>query len=482
MRTRSSIATSRMSVAGVSTSDFCTTLGAGTVCMLRSVSDEPNAPATRGKRFMKLASMTASVAANYAASRVKSAFKSAEEAAVERARSYKESGERIAETLGELKGAAMKLGQMASIQADFLPKEISGALLRLQREAPPMPYEVIAQQIERELGSIPESLFSRFDPKPFAAASIGQVHRARTDDGREVVVKVQYPGVDTSVDSDLAHLKLALKASGLVRTSKKNLDALFGEIRARLHEELDYCNEADNVRLFRKLHAGHDFIVIPEVVGERSSQRVLTLTYEPGDDINHLDQEGYSQEVRNEIAKNLFLITVHQLFVFRALHADPNPANFAFRKDGRVVMYDFGCVKKVKPEIAEAYARTLLAAIAEDYDGVEKGMLELGARRPEGPPIEPEYYARWREILIRPFLGEFDYGASTIHDDVKAMIPSLLKRVSSLQAPVEAVFVDRVVGGHYGNLRKIRARGRFLDLVMSYVKTAAQASPQPREA
>jgi predicted unusual protein kinase regulating ubiquinone biosynthesis (AarF/ABC1/UbiB family) len=108
--------------------------------MLQLVSDEPKTPATRGKRFMKLASMTASVAANYAATRMKSAFKSAEEAALERAKSYAESGERIAETLGELKGAAMKLGQMASIQADFLPKEISGALRRLQREAPPMPY------------------------------------------------------------------------------------------------------------------------------------------------------------------------------------------------------------------------------------------------------------------------------------------------------------------------------------------------------
>jgi predicted unusual protein kinase regulating ubiquinone biosynthesis (AarF/ABC1/UbiB family) len=426
---------------------------------------------------MKLASMTASVAASYAASRVKSAFKSAEDAARDRASSYRESGERIAETLGELKGAAMKLGQMASIQADFLPKEISGALRKLQREAPPMSYEVIAEQIERELGSIPESLFSRFDPEPFAAASIGQVHRARTDDGREVVVKVQYPGVDASVDSDLMHLKLALKASGLVRTTKKNLDELFQEIRARLHEELDYCNEADNVRLFRKLHANHDFVIIPEVVGERSSQRVLTLTYEPGDDMEHLDREQYSDEIRTRIGTNLFQITMHQIFQFHALHADPNPANFAFRPDGRVVMYDFGCVKKIKPEIAQAYARTLLAAIAEDYEGVERGMLELGARRPEGPPIDPEYYARWRGILIQPFLGEFDYASSTIHEEVKTMIPGLIKRLNSLQAPVEVVFVDRVVGGHYGNLRKIRAKGRFIDLVMPFVERAAAASP-----
>jgi predicted unusual protein kinase regulating ubiquinone biosynthesis (AarF/ABC1/UbiB family) len=438
-------------------------------------------PATKGKRFVKLASMTASVAANYAAARVKSAFKSAEEAALEKARSYKESGERIATTLGELKGAAMKLGQMASIQADFLPKEISQALATLQKKAPPMPYELIAEQIERELGSIPERLFSRFDREPFASASIGQVHRATTDDGREVVVKVQYPGVDRSVDSDLVHLKVALKASGLVRMSRKNLDAVFGEIRARLHEELDYTNEADNVRLFRRFHADHAFIVVPDVVGERSSQRVLTLTYEGGDDIGSLDRLDYGQDARNTIGRNLFLITLEQLFRLRALHADPNPANFAFRRDGTVVLYDFGCVKKIKPEIAEAYGRTIRLALEEDFDGVERGLVELGARRPDGPPVEEAYYREWWNAIIAPFLGsgDFDYASSTIHDDVKRLIPGLLLRLGSFQAPVEVIFIDRVVGGHYGNLRKIRARGRFIDLVRSYISETVAPSPPP---
>lgn len=418
---------------------------------------------------MKLASMTASVATKYATTRVKSAFKSAEDAAVDRARSYKESGERIAETLGELKGAAMKLGQMASIQADFLPKEISGALKGLQREAPPMPYEVIAEQIEKELGSIPESLYSRFDPEPFAAASIGQVHRARTDDGREVVVKVQYPGVDSSVDSDLMHLRIALKAGGFVRTNKKNLDAVFSEIRERLHEELDYTHEADNLRLFRDFHKDHDFVVVPDIVGERSSQRVLTLTYEPGTDINDLDAENFDQETRNRLGYNLFQITLNQIFKLSALHADPNPANFSFRKDGRVVMYDFGCVKRIKPEIHEAYGRTIRAALSEDYDAVEQGLRDLGARRLEGPEVEYDYYRAWREVLITPFLGEFDYGRSDVHDRVKVMIPGVFKRLSSFQAPVEVLFIDRVVGGHYGNLRKIRASGRFIDLVETFL-------------
>ncbi|MFO0636951.1 MAG: AarF/UbiB family protein [Nannocystaceae bacterium] len=158
-------------------------------------------PATKGRRLLRLASMTAQVAGGYAKSRIKAVFQSPEAAARDRAETARSSGELIAKTLGELKGAVMKVGQMASIAKDILPRELAEALATLQREAPPMPYEVIEEQIERELGSSPATLFRRFDKTPFAAASIGQVHRATTDDGREVVVKVQYPGVDEAVDS-----------------------------------------------------------------------------------------------------------------------------------------------------------------------------------------------------------------------------------------------------------------------------------------
>ena len=134
---------------------------------------------------MKLAGMTASVAGNYARSRLKTALSGEDAAEEERQRYHREAGDRIARTLGELKGAVMKVGQMASIASDVLPRELSDALSSLQKEAPPMAYEVIASQIEKELGSPPEALFDRFDKEPFAAASIGQVHRARVDDGRE---------------------------------------------------------------------------------------------------------------------------------------------------------------------------------------------------------------------------------------------------------------------------------------------------------
>jgi predicted unusual protein kinase regulating ubiquinone biosynthesis (AarF/ABC1/UbiB family) len=423
-------------------------------------------PATKGKRLLRLAGMTARVATGYTASRVKAVFQSKEAAERDRIRTHEQAGELIAQTLGELKGAVMKVGQMASIAGDLLPKELSEALGALQREAPPMDFAVIAEQIERELGASPPSLFQQFETKPFASASIGQVHRARTDDGRDVVVKVQYPGVDAAVDSDLAHLKLALRASGLVKVKRKVLDAVFGELRARLHEELDYCNEADNVRLFGDYYRGHPKVVVPQVVGERSSQRVLTLTYEPGRHITELDE--FPQALRNAIGEALFRVLADQIFNLKILHADPNPGNFAFREDGSVVLYDFGCVKRLDPTIIAAYRDTIRAGFAEDYAGVEDGLVRLGARNLEGPQVPLDYYKPWRDIFMRPLLGEepYDFGSSQLQHEAIKLVPGFLtKYLGSFQPPVELVFLDRVVLGHYGNLRKLGARGQFRRLL-----------------
>ncbi len=428
-------------------------------------------PVTRGRRFLRLAGMTASVAGQYAKSRIKSVFQSPEDAAAERAAVNELNGELIAKTLGELKGAVMKVGQMASIASDILPRELAEPLKALQKQAPPMAFEVIAEQIESELGAPPETLFQRFEREPFASASIGQVHRATTDDGREVVVKVQYPGVDGAVDSDLAHLKLVLRAGGLMKVKKQDMDAVFREVRARLMEELDYCNEADNVRLFREYHQKHEFVVVPEVVGERSAQRVLTLTFEPGDSLDELDARGYSQETRDTIGQHLFSMMAEQLFDFRCIHADPNPGNLAIRPDGTIVLYDFGCIKKIPREVIDAYKTTIRAGLAEDYPGVERGLRALGVRRLDGPPVPYQFYKRWRDAFAEPFLGDevFDYGSATIHDDVMKLVPDSLKLLDSFQPPPELVFIDRMIVGHYGNLRTIKARGRFLDTLRPYL-------------
>lgn len=428
-------------------------------------------PATKSKRFFKLAGMTASVMGDYAKTQIKSLFLSEEEAEKQQKESHSRSGSRIAETLGELKGAVMKVGQMATLAQDILPKELASALTSLQKEAPPMAYSVIAEQIEAELGAPPEALFRYFSKEPFASASIGQVHRAVTDDGREVIVKVQYPGVDGAVDSDLAHLKVALRASGIVKMSKEEMNRVFGEIRDRLVEELDYCIEADNVRLFREHHKDDEYVVVPDVIGERSSQRVLTLTYEPGDHLNQLQSLGYSQELRNTLGLNLFRIFLSQILDLRVVHADPNPANMAFRPDGTIVLYDFGCVKRLPDHFIQAYRDIIHAALVEDYVDVERCLNELSILREGGPAIEHSYYKEWRDVILLPYTAapEFDYGNTNIHEEIVKRIPGVLKRMDSFQSSPDMIFVNRVVGGHYGTLRHLKSKGPFLDLVKAKV-------------
>jgi predicted unusual protein kinase regulating ubiquinone biosynthesis (AarF/ABC1/UbiB family) len=427
-------------------------------------------PATGGNRFLKLAGMTASVAGRYAGSKLKSMVQSTDSAALARAATHAKNGEVIARTLGELKGAVMKVGQMASIAGDLLPKELAGALATLQREAQPMPFEVIAEQIESELGASPDALFDRFDRKPFAAASIGQVHRARYE-GRDVVIKVQYPGVDESVDSDLAHLKVALRASGLVQVPKPAVDAVFAEMRDRLREELDYEQEAENARLFRAFHAErHPFVVVPEVIDTRSTRRVLTLTYEPGDTLGSIDSASYSQKIRDRIGENLARAFLAQLFELKAIQADPNPANFAARLDGSLVFYDFGCVKRIPDEVLTPWRTTFRAALEEDYEAVERGLLELGVRRPDGPPVDGAFYKVFRDLLAEPIdTVNYDYGTTRLLDQKMVVAPMIFERMASFQPAAQIAFIDRAIGGHFLNLKNLGVRGTFGPIVRGYL-------------
>jgi predicted unusual protein kinase regulating ubiquinone biosynthesis (AarF/ABC1/UbiB family) len=422
--------------------------------------DDPR-PVGRRQRLLKLTRMSASVAGNYAKGQLKGLFQDAETRAEEKARTDARSGALIAETLGELKGAAMKMGQIASVARDILPDDLMASLTSLQRDAPPMPYDVIADQIERELGSPPELLFARFEREPFAAASIGQVHRARTDDGREVVVKVQYPGVDTSVDSDLAHLKLAIRASGLVSTRKAALDAFFDELRDRMREEVDYTNEAQNVRWFRALHADDPHLVIPEVVGERSSGRILTLTFEPGDRIQEMDARGYDQETRDRIGQRLAHMMFRQIFEFHAVHADPNPANFAFRPNGDIVLYDFGCVKVFPRDVAAAYRDTMRAFRDDDAAAIQRGLVAIGLERPGGSPADSRELYDTARSSFGPLLFEdrvFDFAAAKNHTIFVQAVKEGLKQPRRFQPAASILFTDRAQTGHYTNMKDMRAR------------------------
>jgi predicted unusual protein kinase regulating ubiquinone biosynthesis (AarF/ABC1/UbiB family) len=410
--------------------------------------------------------MTASVAGRYLGARIKGSFFTHDQKKQHSRVTNEWAGRRIAQTLGELKGPLMKIGQMASISSGFLPKEISDALAVLRKDVSFAPFEVIAAQIERELGAPPERLFAAFDTEPFAAASIGQVHRAVSDDGRSVVVKVQYPDISDSMDTDIAQLRLALKAVGIMRSAGHKLDSFFEEISVQLHEELDYCNEADNIRLLGEFHRKkHPHIHIPAVVGERSSERVLTMTFEDGDPLEKAAQ--YPPEIRNLIGERLTSLVYSQILDLGALHADPNPANFAFRPDGDIVLYDFGSVKKLKKE-EQLGVRSLLRGIFDrDTAEVARGFEQVGMLPPGAATSSLDLFEGVIR-LIEPAVQKevpFDAAHTQIHRKVIELWPKIRRRAQSFKLTAAMMMIQRVNVGTYGNLRRLSAVFPLRDII-----------------
>lgn len=409
---------------------------------------------TPARRFLKLGTMGAKVAGKYTGSKLRQVFASDEDKEQVQSQLYSEIGEQVMQTLGELKGAAMKVGQIASQLQQVLPPEFTRQIAKLQQQSPPMPYEVIQKQIRTELGFLPEQLFARFDAEPFAAASIGQVHRAQTHDGREVILKVQYPGVYQSCRSDLVHLKRLFMLSGLMKVEKAVMDTLFADIEANLMAELDYQKEADNLKEFRAFHKDDAFVIVPEVIDDYSRERVLCLAYEPGDSLTQLREKGYSQQQINTAAVNLISAMLQELLYKLRVHCDPHPGNFAFRPDGSVIIYDYGAVIDVQDQVIDRYIELAQAALNHQFERIDDLLLELGVRNPAADALPVDLYRQWYNDFILPALEEVRPAMvmQRIQPAIKKHMMDAIALRGAFQPSTATLFINRVLGGHFLNL------------------------------
>ncbi|MGP5102219.1 ABC1 kinase family protein [Psychrobacter celer] len=420
---------------------------------------------TSGKRFMKLAGMTASIAGKAAKNSFKHLSSDEEKRLQARSELMQDVGIQIAETLGEMKGAVMKVGQIASQYKDVFPPEVAAALEKLQKDAPPMPYTQIRAQIERELKAPVAELFSEFEETPFAAASIGQVHKAILKSGQRVVVKVQYPNVDENCDSDLKQVRMALKIAGVLNMSKQLQEQLFHEIRQSLHDELDYIKEAHNLRVFGAFHAEDTGIIIPKVISSHSTKRILTLTEEMGETLSVAAT--WDNDIKQKIAKRLFHFTAGQLFELYRMHCDPHPGNFAFREDGSVIAYDFGGIRSYSDSEVQLFKRFAQHAIKGDVTALEQDLIALDIRRDDDKHIPGEFYETWLSIGLKPLSispyheGAFDFGNSQVHHEVITQMRTSLKYFGQFQPSAMTMMLDRTVSGQYWNLVNL---GVIIDL------------------
>ena len=323
----------------------------------------------------------------------------------------------VTETLGAMKGVLMKLGQMASYVDEGLSPVARRALSRLQDSVPPMSAELAAGVVEEELGVPPERAFARWDPDPIAAASIGQVHRAITHDGQAVAVKVQYPGIAEAIAADLANVSL-LRRMLRITAPAQDVDGLLEELRDRVLEELDYRREAANQSLFAEYYHGHPTIIVPKIVPELSTRRMVTSELAAGS--RFADLAELPQRERDLAAETIYRFVFRSLYELHAFNGDPHPGNYLFHGDGRVTFLDFGLVKHfTADELNPLMQMARNLCVRNDPEEFRRSMEAAGFLRPGSPLSTADvvehlavFYATIRDpgpLTIRP-----DYSSAVV--------------------------------------------------------------------
>jgi predicted unusual protein kinase regulating ubiquinone biosynthesis (AarF/ABC1/UbiB family) len=306
------------------------------------------------KRAARLMQLGAGLAGSYLGYQLKRPLFDKERADEHRQKLRRKQARQVRQELQELRGPVMKLGQALSMQTHFLGAELVEELSALQMHAPPMHPSLMRAQFKSSLGKYPEEVFRSFEPEPFAAASLGQVHWAITKRGEPVAVKIQYPAMREAIGSDFQ----ALRTAGFAARLTGHLpEAVIEEVQRGILEETDYLKEAQNIDHFKRALAPLEFVRVPSTYPALSSQQVLTMSRVPGMRLQDFLKTNPSQEIRDKLGSGLTHLFFFQLFHVHALHADPHPGNYLLNKDGTIGLVDFGCVKYLQPEVIRCYAQ-----------------------------------------------------------------------------------------------------------------------------
>ena len=416
------------------------------------------------RRHARLARLGARVGGTFAGTTARKTFASAERRQeLDRERELK-NAEQVADELGQMKGALMKLGQMASYLDDGLPEPLRIALGQLQADAPPMSVDLAIDTVERELGGPLERFFVEFDPEPIAAASIGQVHRAiatdpETGEDRAVAVKVQYPGVDRAITSDLRSADLL---GSLLQLGFGGLDPaeMVDEIKTRLAEELDYEREARNQQLFVDYYRDHPFIHVPEVVHSLSTRRLLTTELVDGSTWAEV-LEG-DQATRDRAGEIIFRFVFRSLYRMHAFNGDPHPGNYLFH-DGRISFLDFGLVKHFTTEEMDTFG-SMVKAAAIDHDAAEyRRLIEEAGMLRVGAPVDTEeagkYFSHFYAAVRTD--GEMTWTREYSNSIVRHTFDRTSPISQYATVPRSFVFIQRINLGLYALLGELGARGNY---------------------
>jgi predicted unusual protein kinase regulating ubiquinone biosynthesis (AarF/ABC1/UbiB family) len=378
--------------------------------------------------------------------------------------------QRLTRELSQMRGAAMKMGQLLSLEAgDLLTPELAAVLRPLQEQAHFMPPAQLKQVLTKAWGANFTKRFKKFDVRPIAAASIGQVHRAQTQDGRDLAIKVQYPGIRDSIDSDLRNLASLMRLSGMM---PKGLDLtpLFEDARAQLHEEADYEQEARSLRQFGDLLKDDPHFVVPQVHDDLSTRDILAMEFIPSDPIDTL--EDADQTTRNRMAERLIALMMREVFDFHLVQSDPNFANFRWQPEtGKLVLLDFGATRRLTPDLVDRSRAILRPALDNDLPGIGTALRDLGLLADALPDKTRAEILSMVETANAPMLHPdgFDFGDTTLVSDLRDR-GMALGRDRSIQhiPPTEVLYLQRKAAGLFLLATRLRAQVTLRDLFQTY--------------
>jgi len=378
---------------------------------------------------------------------------------------------RVADQLATMRGAAMKVGQILSMDSgDFLPRELADILARLRSDARYMPTQQLRKVMFDAYGPDWEELFYGFEIKPLAAASIGQVHKTVAPDGREIVLKVQYPGVASSIDSDVDNIATLLRMSGLL-PSGLDIQPLLTDAKHQLKDEADYHKEAEFLQAFGDLLRDDERFLVPEVLPDLTRRTVLAMTYVSGNPIETIVE--LPQEERDRVMTALVELMFMELFELRMVQTDPNFANYQYRSgSGEIVLLDFGATRRFKAGFVNNYRKLLAAAMTED-----EGKLVAAAER-IGYAMGDED-SEYRALVLELFLlaleplrhaGVYDFA----HSDMSKRMSALAEEVADYRdfwraPPTDAMYFHRKLGGMFLLASRVKSRVDVHELIKRWL-------------